>query len=111
MTRVSPVRGRTAIDLLRLDHPLLAPYRLKDLRLPNRVVIAPPVTRAPATPDGVPRSSAATYDAQRASAGLIVTEGIQPSLGQREATGWSPRVRGGTEGWRLILAGGERRAA
>ena len=24
----------------------------------------------------------------------------------REATGWKPRVRGGTEGWRLIVAEG-----
>jgi hypothetical protein len=24
----------------------------------------------------------------------------------REVTGWKPRVRGGTEGWRLIVAEG-----
>jgi hypothetical protein len=24
----------------------------------------------------------------------------------RESTGWQPRVRGGTEGWRMIVAGG-----
>jgi nucleoside-diphosphate-sugar epimerase len=29
----------------------------------------------------------------------------------REAGGWAPRVRGGTDGYRLIVAGGERRAA
>jgi hypothetical protein len=28
------------------------------------------------------------------------------SLRLREATGWKPRVRGGTEGWRLIVAEG-----
>ncbi len=29
----------------------------------------------------------------------------------RDATGWAPRVRGGTEGWRLVVQGGQRRAA
>ncbi len=54
-------------------------YQLKDLRLPNRIVMAP-MTRARATYGGLPTSSHATYYAQRASAGLIVSEGVQPSL-------------------------------
>lgn len=58
---------------------LLDSYQLKDLRLPNRVVMAP-MTRNRATPDGMPTASHATYYAQRATAGLIVSEGVQPSL-------------------------------
>ncbi|MGW0516062.1 alkene reductase [Crossiella sp. NPDC003009] len=54
-------------------------YRLGDLDLPNRVVMAP-MTRARATPGGLATPSMASYYAQRATAGLIVTEGVQPSL-------------------------------
>lgn len=53
-------------------------YRLGDLTMPNRVVMAP-MTRVRATADGLATPSMATYYAQRASAGLIVTEGVQPS--------------------------------
>ena len=53
-------------------------YRLGDLRLPNRLVLAP-MTRARATADGLATPSMATYYAQRATAGLIVSEGVAPS--------------------------------
>jgi N-ethylmaleimide reductase len=58
--------------------PLFCPYRLGDLELANRLVMAP-MTRNRAGADGVPTPSMATYYAQRAPAGLIVTEGTQPS--------------------------------
>ncbi|MET7641034.1 alkene reductase [Streptomyces sp. NPDC005438] len=58
---------------------LFTPHRLGELTLPNRVVMAP-MTRSRATPDGLATPSMATYYAQRATAGLIVTEGVQPSL-------------------------------
>ena len=54
-------------------------YRLGDLVLPNRVVMAP-MTRVRAAAGGLATPSMATYYAQRATAGLIVTEGVQPSL-------------------------------
>ncbi|MFE9096921.1 alkene reductase [Streptomyces sp. NPDC007264] len=54
-------------------------YRLGDLTLPNRVVMAP-MTRVRAAAGGLATPSMATYYAQRATAGLIVTEGVQPSL-------------------------------
>lgn len=57
---------------------LFEPYQLGPYRLSNRLVMAP-MTRNRAAADGVPGELAATYYAQRASAGLIVTEGIQPS--------------------------------
>ena len=54
------------------------------LELGNRVAMAP-MTRVRASASGVPAQSAALYYAQRASAGLIVSEGISPSLqGQSE---------------------------
>jgi N-ethylmaleimide reductase len=46
--------------------------------LSNRLVMAP-MTRSRAQADGTPGELAATYYAQRASIGLIVTEGTQPS--------------------------------
>lgn len=46
--------------------------------LQNRLVMAP-MTRSRAEPDGSPGALAADYYAQRASVGLIVTEGTQPS--------------------------------
>ncbi|MGH3239302.1 MAG: alkene reductase, partial [Spirillospora sp.] len=53
--------------------PLLTPVRVGDLRLPNRVVMAP-MTRARAAPGLVPTDLHAAYYAQRATAGLIVAE-------------------------------------
>lgn len=53
-------------------------YHLGPLTLPNRVVMAP-MTRVRATSDGLATPSMATYYAQRATAGLIVTEGVQPN--------------------------------
>nr|BFE86264.1 hypothetical protein GCM10020093_088650 [Planobispora longispora] len=59
------------------------PFDLGQLRLPNRLVMAP-MTRSRAYADGIPSSLTALYYAQRASAGLIVTEGIQPSPAARD---------------------------
>jgi N-ethylmaleimide reductase len=57
---------------------LFEPWRLGGIELANRVVMAP-MTRNRADVAGVLPDSAATYYAQRAGAGLIVTEGTQPS--------------------------------
>lgn len=59
-------------------NPLFTPVRLGRATLPNRIVMAP-MTRSRAQADGTPGASAATYYAQRASAGLIIAEGTQPS--------------------------------
>lgn len=52
--------------------------KLGDLELANRIVMAP-MTRARANDDGEPTDLIAAYYAQRASAGLIITEGVYPS--------------------------------
>ncbi|MFL4902138.1 alkene reductase [Streptomyces sp. MMS24-I2-30] len=58
---------------------LFTGYRLGGLALPNRVVMAP-MTRVRAAAGGLATPSMARYYAQRATAGLIVSEGAQPSL-------------------------------
>lgn len=54
-------------------------YDLAGLPLPNRVAMAP-MTRVRSNAEGLATASMAAYYAQRASAGLIISEGIQPSL-------------------------------
>lgn len=57
---------------------LLSPYKMGDLQLANRLVMSP-LTRSRATADHVPTPLMAEYYGQRATAGLIVTEGTSPS--------------------------------
>ena len=57
---------------------LFSPVSLGELRLANRVVMGP-MTRCRAGDRDVPTADAVEYYRQRASAGLIVTEGTQPS--------------------------------
>jgi N-ethylmaleimide reductase len=60
------------------SNALFQPFRLGGLTLPNRLVMAP-LTRNRATEGDVPGAGAATYYTQRASAGLLITEGSQIS--------------------------------
>ncbi len=83
--------------------PLLTPFRMGDLSLRNRVVMAP-LTRMRARPDNhVPSALQAEYYAQRARAGLIVTEAtaISPEgFGWADTPGlWSKEQ---VRGWRLV---------
>ncbi len=57
---------------------IFSPVRLGDLELANRVVMAP-MTRDRAGTQDEPTDLMVEYYRQRASAGLIVTEGTQPS--------------------------------
>jgi N-ethylmaleimide reductase len=59
-------------------HHLFRPYRAGDLAFANRIVLAP-MTRSRALAGNVPSPLAAQYYAQRASAGLLITEGTQVS--------------------------------
>ncbi len=81
---------------------LFSALTLGDLHLRNRVVMAP-MTRSRADARGVPGDIVATYYAQRASAGMIVSEGIAPSaegLGYCRTPGlYSPEQ---VEGWRRV---------
>lgn len=56
---------------------LLSEYTLEDIKLKNRVVMAP-MTRSRAI-DNIPNELMAEYYNQRSGAGLIITEGTSPS--------------------------------
>ncbi|WP_412021802.1 alkene reductase [Burkholderia cepacia] len=83
--------------------PLLEPIRIGDLDLPNRIVMAPLTRMRAANPEHAPTALHADYYAQRASAGLIVSEGVFVSadgFGWADVPGlWSDaQVRG----WRVV---------
>lgn len=58
---------------------LFEPFALRQLQLANRLVMSP-LTRSRAVHDNTANALMATYYAQRAGAGLIITEGTSPSL-------------------------------
>jgi len=57
---------------------LFTPVRIGRLSLPNRLVMAP-MTRSRSDDEGVPSDLVTDYYAQRAGAGLIISEGVFPS--------------------------------
>ncbi|MFK8250139.1 alkene reductase [Ancylobacter terrae] len=82
---------------------LFSPLSLGPLVLPNRLVMAPMTRSRTAQPGDIPTALNARYYAQRASAGLIVTEATQIS---REGQGyaWTPGIYtpAQRDGWRLV---------
>ena len=83
---------------------LFSEARLGNLTLQNRIVMAP-MTRSRALSQGIPSDIVATYYAQRATAGLIITEGTSPSpngLGYARIPGlYSPEQ---LLGWKQVTA-------
>ena len=81
---------------------LFDPVAFGALRLPNRILMAP-LTRGRATREAVPTPVMAEYYAQRASAGLIITEATGIS---REGLGWpfAPGLwtEAQVEGWKPV---------
>jgi N-ethylmaleimide reductase len=85
------------------DTVLFQPFRLGDIDLPNRIVMAP-LTRNRATHGtDAPNDLNATYYRQRASAGLIISEGTQISQ-QGQGYIWTPGIysAGQIAGWRKV---------
>ncbi len=81
---------------------LLSPIQMGDLRLRNRMVMSA-MTRSRAVGGNVPSPLAPTYYAQRASAGLIVTEGAQVSpqgVGYTDTPGMHTDAQ--VEGWKPV---------
>ena len=78
MTAQSALRSQDARAAPADPNPLFTPYRLGDLKLKNRFVLSP-MTRSRAVEGNVPNPLAATYYAQRATAGLVITEATQVS--------------------------------
>ena len=82
---------------------LFEPLRLGPLTLPNRLVMAP-LTRCRAKqPGNLPWSLNATYYAQRAGAGLIVSEATQVCP-EGQGYLWTPGMHTAEQGagWRLV---------
>lgn len=90
-----------------MDHvfpDLFSSLTVGRLELPNRIVMAP-MTRSRAL-GGVPNGLMVDYYTQRASAGLIVTEGIAPSpdgLGYARIPGLFSAAQ--VAGWRAVTEG------
>jgi len=82
---------------------LFDPIQLGDLHLPNRIFMAP-LTRLRGTADHIPTPIMAEYYAQRAAAGLIISEGtpVDPfGVGYQNVPGiWS---REQAEAWKPIV--------
>lgn len=65
-----------------VSSPILKPVTIGDLQLKNRIVMAP-MTRSRSNDAGIVPDYAVDYYAQRAGAGLIVTEAINIARGRR----------------------------
>lgn len=94
---------------------IFSPVALADLDLANRIVMSP-MTRSRAGTGDVPTDLHTVYYSQRASAGLIVTEGVQPSpagkgycrtpglYSEAQIAGWRAVADGVHEAGGLIVA-------
>jgi 2,4-dienoyl-CoA reductase-like NADH-dependent reductase (Old Yellow Enzyme family) len=85
---------------------LFDPLEIGDLELPNRIVMAPLTRNRSTGPGRVPNALMREYYAQRASAGLIISEAtsVAPAgVGYPHTPGvWSAEQ---TEGWSNVVAG------
>ena len=83
---------------------LLTPVTVGPFSLKNRVVLAP-MTRARSGSERIPNDLMTTYYTQRASAGLVITEGTVIS---EQAIGWSDSpgiyTDAMVEGWKRVTA-------
>jgi N-ethylmaleimide reductase len=81
---------------------LFDPIKIRNLQLSNRAVMSP-MTRSRAVDANTPNALMAEYYGQRASAGLIVTEGTSPSpngLGYARIPGLFDKQQ--AAGWKLV---------
>ena len=81
---------------------LFTTFKAASLQLSNRAVMSP-LTRSRASQDNIPNALMAEYYGQRATAGLIITEGTSPSP---NGLGY-PRIPGlfndaQVAGWKLV---------
>ena len=81
---------------------LFDPIELGACHLANRIVMAP-LTRSRANADGTPTALMAEYYAQRASAGLIITEGTNISA-QARGYAFTPGIYSASQvdGWKRV---------
>ena len=89
-----------------MSHPhLFSPLKLGALTLPNRMVMAPLTRSRAGQPDNVPTALNAEYYAQRATAGLIISEATQVSP-QGQGYAWTPGLYTDAQqaGWSTVTA-------
>ncbi|SMC18677.1 N-ethylmaleimide reductase [Andreprevotia lacus DSM 23236] len=86
-----------------MSRRLFTPFILGGLPLPSRIVMAPMTRARSAQPGNVPTALMAQYYAQRASAGLIITEATQISAGA-QGYSFTPGVHSEAQitGWRQV---------
>jgi len=104
-----PSKDLLALDIVAAQHnirsmtnPLLTPIALGDIAAPNRILMAP-LTRARSNREGLANPLMAQYYAQRAGAGLIISEATAISA---EGRGWpnAPSIwnREQAESWKQV---------
>lgn len=86
-----------------MTSPLLNPLEKGRLKLANRVFMAPLTRQRASQPGDIPSELNATYYAQRATAGLIVSEATQVSR-QGQGYAWTPGIYTDAQaaGWRKV---------
>lgn len=81
---------------------LFSPYKIANIELKNRFLMAPMTRSRASQPGDVPNALMAEYYAQRASAGIIITEATQVSMqgmGYAKTPGIYTQAQ--IEGWKL----------
>jgi N-ethylmaleimide reductase len=98
--QAQPLTGRTITPMSEF---LFSPHRIGALELPNRIVMAPMTRMRAAQPGDVPSALNAAYYAQRATAGLIISEATQISP-QGKGYGCTPGIHSPEQiaGWRRV---------
>ena len=83
---------------------LLSPLQVGSIPLSNRIIMAPLTRSRAGQPGDVPRALNVEYYAQRASAGLIVTEASQISR-QGQGYAWTPGIFTDAQqaGWKTVV--------
>lgn len=86
-----------------MNNPIFEPYALGPYTLKNRMVMAPLTRSRTGQPGNVPTDLNALYYAQRASAGLIISEATQVSQ-QGQGYAWTPGIHTPDQvvGWRSV---------
>ncbi|WP_077728205.1 alkene reductase [Methylocaldum sp. 14B] len=86
-----------------MNNPIFEPYALGPYTLKNRMVMAPLTRSRAGQPGNVPTDLNALYYAQRASAGLIISEATQVSQ-QGQGYAWTPGIHRPDQvvGWRSV---------
>ena len=97
---MAQIDHRTADEDEREERP--HPHQLGPLHLPNRLVMAP-LTRQRSLPGNVPGELNASYYAQRANAGLIISEASQVCP-EGQGYAWTPGIHSDAQvaGWQQV---------